>query len=596
MKLSMLISPGIWDLLERLRPHLDVTIDLFDRSLAPLIPHRDAPIDTVVRTMAAAAASADDPSDRFQAAVRTGHHQVVAVGALRLGLFPLRSDRTVIGLLVAAGATPGESEAAVGGGRGAANHDTDLERRLERLGWSLRATIEADISTHARLSDEEQRSRWVATILRFLEHLSSCPNERELFQTVVEGAAIWGDFDARVYRRTLGGSFVLEAALASVVATGVPRSFPSAVLATHPGVTRITSIAELEQLGAVTSLGEMLVMPLPGTEPAPYLFTVGGVVDAHFERVFSVVCRTLGSCVDQLATARARELQARLMRHVNDARLRFPAHATTLLGEIAAATGATHARLLLGERAGQAPRVLAAAGGSALASLPTEFPAAGSIRRPDRLVVGLDLGEGRPAWLDLGTTTTREFTHADAVLAEAGARVAEVWLAGAMQALAMSATGQSGPLAPQGFEARIQEEVERARRFRLEAGLLLVEPEAAPETHVLALAPMLETLRGQLRASDLVGRLVTGQLAALLVHTNAEGGAVVAARLRPPLMRVAIEGGLRGIRLGTAAYPASGDTATALIAAARADLESERRAAPAVTAPDHSGTAHSAPR
>ena len=29
-----LVSPGTWDLLERLRPHLDVTVDLFDTKLA----------------------------------------------------------------------------------------------------------------------------------------------------------------------------------------------------------------------------------------------------------------------------------------------------------------------------------------------------------------------------------------------------------------------------------------------------------------------------------------------------------------------------------------------------------------------------------
>jgi hypothetical protein len=36
MKLATLISSGTWELLERLRPHLDVTIDLFDATLSPL--------------------------------------------------------------------------------------------------------------------------------------------------------------------------------------------------------------------------------------------------------------------------------------------------------------------------------------------------------------------------------------------------------------------------------------------------------------------------------------------------------------------------------------------------------------------------------
>jgi GGDEF domain-containing protein len=572
MKLSMLISPGIWDLLERLRPHLDVTLDLLDRSLAPLLPEGNETTARTVRRLASEARVAD-ATNRFQVAVRTGQHQVFVADDVHVGLFPIRGDRSAIGVLVVAAPAGSATSASPRNGAPAGQFD-EIDRRLERLGWSLRATIEADISTHAKLSDEEQRSRWLATILRFVEHLYACRSDRELFSAIVEGAAIWGDFDARVYARDLGGQYVLASALSSAP-IGTASAFPGALLAAHPGIARISSIAELEQLGWVGNVGEVLTIPIGDGDPAPYLFAVGGTVDAHFERVFTVVCRTVASCLEHLATACARQLHARLIGRVSNCRLRFPAPASQLLGDVASAVGAAHARILLRDAPVDEPRVLAAIGGSPLSSLPREFPQSGIARTPQRLLISLDASASTSAWLDLGTVGERAFTPADASLAEAGASVIEVWLAGALQGLVHSGHALTATLGVQGFEARIQEEIERSRRFKLDAALLVAHtPDTSRERHVLALAPIVDALRSQLRASDLVGRLSTGDLAALLVHTDGRGAAAVAARVAQRLAQVGAELGMPAAQLGTAAYPAAGDSAASLVAAAMQGLAS----------------------
>ena len=563
MKLSMMLSPGIWDLLERLRPHLDVTLDLFDPSLAPLVPDRAGPSGRVVRQLMAAPPDAGT-GQQVQAALRTGQHQVFEAAGMRLAIFPLRHDRVVIGLLTLA--EPAKH----------ADHDasTAVLHRLERLGWSLRATIEADVRTHERLGGEERRSRWLASTLRFLEHLYHFRDEHDLFSTLVEGAAIWGDFDARVYRRSLADEFVLEAALPSVIAAPHTSSFPVALLAGHAGVARISSIAELEQLGWSPAVGEILLMPVPGTDPAECLLTVGGLVDAEFEHVFTVACRTLGTCLELLAASRARSLRERLRQRLATCRLRFPAPATALLGDLASATRATDARLLLRETPGGPPRVLAAVGGSPVRRLPSEFPAEGSLKAPDRLVFALQASAGSSAWLDLGRVSGRLFGPSDALLAEAALPVIEAWLNGALQALSSGDGLLSAALATRGFEARIQEEIERARRFNLEAGLLVVASAGqGRDQHALAVAPLVEAIRTQLRATDLVGRLANGDVAALLVQTCARGVATVADRIQQRLLvRVAGELAFPGTMLGKALYPSAGETAAALVQAARDDL------------------------
>jgi GGDEF domain-containing protein len=422
------------------------------------------------------------------------------------------------------------------------------------------------------LSDEEQRSRWLATILRFIEHLYACRSSRELFGAIVEGAAIWGDFDARVYSRDLRGQFVLAASLSSAP-IGTMSAFPSGLLAPHPGVVRISSIAELEQLGWQSSVGEVLTIPIGEADPPPYVFAVGGTVDAHFERVFAVACCTVACCLERLAAARARELHTRLVGHASDRRLRFPAPASQLLADIAGAVGAAHARILLKDAPAEEPRVLAAVGGSPVTSLPREFPPGGAACTPDRLLIALEATPSTSAWLDLGAVGGREFTPADAGLAETGAAVVEVWLAGALQGLVHSGHALGPTLRVQGFEDRIQEEIDRARRFNLEAGLIVIHTfAAARERHPLALAPFVEAARSQLRGSDLVGRLATGDLAALLVHADRTGTATVAARLQQRLAALCADLGVASTRLGTAAYPSGGDRAADLVAAAMADL------------------------
>jgi hypothetical protein len=173
---SPLISPGLWDLLERLRSHLDVVVDLTDLAGGPLLPASDEPTARLTRHLLGVAGS-HGLRDRCAAAASTGEHQVFDTRALHVSVFPLRHDRRVVGLLVLARAIVQEAP-------------PEPERqRLERLAWSLRATLEADMETQQRLGHEEGRARWLATVPRFLEHLHRCDREEALFDALVQGAA-----------------------------------------------------------------------------------------------------------------------------------------------------------------------------------------------------------------------------------------------------------------------------------------------------------------------------------------------------------------------------------------------------------------------
>jgi GGDEF domain-containing protein len=617
MKLSALISPGTWELLERLRPHLDVTIDLFDSQLHALLPeHTDATSQRLRQLVhleslgpARELASTSLLGARLREAMQTATTQLVAVEGLRIGLFPLRHERAVVGVLATAmrsggahaaraddddlGSAPGPSRghAPQGGfartASAAQSHgsvvavdptvrparralDDPASRRIERLGWTLRATIEADIDTHVRLSDEQQHSRWLATTLRFLEHLHACESDGELAEALVQAAAIWGDVDARLYRRTLEGDFALHTALPSV-SDPRPDRLPDAMGGAGLGPTRVTSIAELEQLGWQSpAAGEVLFMPVTTADRPDWMLAAAGRIDTRFERVLGVACRTLAGRFDQLAAQRASRLRARLLTRLAQRGASLPARAASALREVATATGATQARLLAHDDPSGPPRVLAAVGGAPMseAVLPDRSHA-DDVRTPALLTMSLDVGLPRPARLELGTVAAWPFDLRAVALAETGAATIAAWLAGALHGLA-TGYGLDTEAGPGGFEERIRHELERARRFGTQAGVLVVDTtDSSRARHALVLRPLIDIIRSELRAADLLGRLEDGALAALLVHTDAAGTAIVAERLLARLADMARHQRVPAAGVGHAAFPDQGETVPALLGAAR---------------------------
>lgn len=556
----MLLAPSIWNLLGQLRAHLDITLDVLDVSFEPLLPPATDAGHGALRLLASDDGPRRDgvrPRRYFVAALRTGQHQVFDVDGLRVGLFPLRHDRDVVGLLVTASR---ETEA-------------QAERRVERLGWALRSALEADIVTQARLVTEHRQSRWLTGTFRFLEHLYATDDERAMFSAVVEAAAVWGDFDARVYRRDLAGRYVLEAALPSVTAPPESVALPALLLETQGRPTRLSSMAEVEHLGWGATTQEGLLVPLQRADEPEGLLVIGGPLDSHHEQVFTVVGQVLALRLEALKGERQRRLQGALRARLDQRDLRFNARLAAVLRDVSSAVHASHARVLVPEGIGQAPRILAAVGGSPLANAPSVVGPDTRLVTAQRLVLPVSVTAFGGALLDLGTAGTHPFDHADLALATAALEVIRPWLAGALDAFAEAGRGGAFGGLDAGFEARIEDEIERAKRFKLPAGLLVIDThQLVRERHAIALAPVVGALKAHLRSSDLIGRLRDGDLAALLVQTAPQGVVTVAGRVERELMRLSREVDLPPTSLGKAVFPIAGENAADLLAAARSDL------------------------
>ena len=114
-------------------------------------------------------------------------------------------------------------------------------------------------------------------------------------------------------------------------------------------------------------------------------------------------------------------------------------------------------------------------------------------------------------------------------------------------------------------------EVGRARRLKLKGGVLVLGIEAREAAgDVRARGALIQALRSEIRSTDILGQLTTGEFAALLVRANEAGIAAAEKRLRQRIDRLAREHRLPKVSLGSALYPpAEGETPGMLLNRAR---------------------------
>lgn len=442
MKLPMVVSPATWDLIERLRPELDVAIDVYDATLAPLLPDANHGRAQQLRNLANDR-EPDGGRDRLQAAVRGGRHVLFSAAGLRVGLFPIRYHREVAGVLAAAISDQRPEPSADAPPPGdAAVPPEGVDRRIERIGWTLRATLEADIALWEKLDQSEHRARWSDSVLRFLEFLHSCSNEAELFEAVIQAAAVWGDFDARVYRRTLADRFVVDAALPVRLTADGPDYFEAALIDGRPAPFRVTSIAELEQMGWRAASGEVTMLPVgTGHHAAVWLLAIAGPAEDRFLGAFGMLARILTVRIDELLAQRSQRLLGRLRSQLTVAQPSVPATAATLLREFATTLPAARVRLLARDPVRDMLRPLASVGVTLFGAEPARVALGQRVLAPERLVLPLDVDALTPAALDITAAMGTPFSVSDALVAERVAAWFEAWVAGAWRGLHLGSRG-----------------------------------------------------------------------------------------------------------------------------------------------------------
>lgn len=542
-----MLSPALSQVLDRARARSGLDVEIFDGELRTVYPESATELGRVVR---------EDPDLRgsLRETVLMGHSREFDVGGRRVRVSPLRSSRV-----------------ADRGGLLAISGNASADALTEGAAWYefVKAAVEADVATADALRDERQSSRRSLAILRFLRYLLESSTEAELTQALVQAAAVWFDVDARVYRRDLSGDFVLASWLPGIDAdtVAIARHLDSPTLGADREVRRLPASAELGV--AHPAGGEVVLVPLSGSSSVDWVLTLSAAVPHEAESVFPIVARVVGVQLEALHTRRINEARLRFETIVRQSGLAAERLALQLVGELVRTTGADAATLTL-VRDGESRRIVSL---GPHADEPHGVQDDTWVMTPERFICALPLAPKYRAVLEVRPVAGGILSSDAADVSAVFARVLQTWLVGAASSFTdptdVVDVADRVQSAPGLFEKRIEEELERAKRFDLHLSLVLVDL-AAPSP---AVAQIVDALRRELRGSDLLGTMSGRQVAALLTHTDDRGLDNVVARLRRRLADAADRLNIAEVRVGQAAFSPDCRTAAALLSRAVREAE-----------------------
>ena len=497
---SLTLSPACLALLELLERQTGLSLDVVYAWLDPVRRSGGGAIRSLLQDPEVAA--------EILKSLRTGEVRVGIFTAGAIGLFPLRRSRDIAGCLVVSGpASPVLDEA--------------TERlSIESAGALARGIVESDLNLCGQLAASLTATRRIHATLRFLGQVGTYDSDRDVMHAVLHAANIWFDLDCRIYERRPDGRFVPSGALPRDHRPVTPIDSQRAA---HLVAVRRPSPGDLDDVGLDGRAGDVLVLAVGGREPT-WLIVLTGQLDTQVELTFEAIAQVMTGDLQARELARVDRWHRRLAQSTHA--IRTPDVALTeLLEELVTEAGAEGGLVRVLERPG-AGRVAAAVGANALGT----FRSSGDALAWDPNTLELRV----PAAPDITLEVVLSSSHALGVSAgpsgHAWLKALRPWIA---EVAVGAARQQRVEHDARAFEQRIHEEVERARRFDLSLYLLLVGPDEPSTSSAWALYEPLEAVvKGELRSSDLFGRLHKGPLAVLLVHAGEEGARSVTKRLK----------------------------------------------------------------
>jgi GGDEF domain-containing protein len=554
-----MLSTALSQLLERARTRFGLEVEILDAELQHVYPESGGDLGRLIEESPAVRRALLD-------ALAAGRPENLNRGGMNYRVFPLRRSarlRNGSGLMAIRGSAQAES--------------------LNMEPWSdlARAVVEADFAAADALSDERQNSRRLLATLRFLRHLVDTDTEADLSEAVVQAAAVWFDADARIYERDLAGDYVLHTALPGAEVEEAGRRLNSLCLPGSNEVTRLRGVPEGWQSAAGS---EVVLVPLWGGGPPEWVLALIGDIPQDAEAVFPILGRVVGVQLEAMRARRRDRVRDRVESLLAATGRPQDATAAQVVGELVHSTGASSAALAL-NRDGRWRRLVS------LGSIAPAPSTEGGVQpdwlfTSDQFVCEFQLDAGVRAVLELRPDPGKIFTPDAALVTRVTAGLLQVWLRAA-EPLLLAKPAQPGqparPAEPLSREAmtpvmsaflrRLDEELERAKRFDLRLSLVLIDVTWQMPGEGEAVTQLQEALRRELRGSDVLGKMNGQRVAALLTHTDAPGSHKVVGRVRRRMAEAARQLNLGGITIGHAAFSPDCLTAEALVSQAMRDAE-----------------------
>jgi hypothetical protein len=540
-----MLSSSLSQLLERARTRFGLEVEVLDATLQHVYPASTTALGRMIEESPVVRQS-------LLAALADGRPEQLGDAGAQYQVFPLRRAARV------------RQASALVAVRRSERHTESID---DQRAWPelARAIVEADFAASEALSDERQHSRRLLATLRFLRHLVETDTEADLARAIVQAAAVWFDVDARIFQRELSGEFVLHTALPGAHVEEKAKRLSAHWLGESAEPIRTGPISEW---GQTASGADIVLVPLSVGANPDWVLALIGAFPQDAESLFAVLGRIVGVQLETIRSKQRDRSRIEFQKLVEEGAAVPELLAVRFVRELADKTGAAYASLVL-NRQGQERRIVCIGSSSEVPS--ADVSSATEQFTPTQFACRLPLGDRTFALLDLRPAPGESFRSEAELVTRVAVRVLQAWLIGAESSLG-DVTRESVRSEASEFSRRIEEELERAKRFDLRLSLVLINIASAPGAERLT-ALMQAAVRQELRGSDVLGVMNGDKVAALLTHTDSAGSNMVVARLRRRLAETASRLNLTGVRVGHAAFSPECRTASALLSQAARDAQ-----------------------
>lgn len=496
--LAGIIRSGILPALLDLRDRMYWSIEIVDSSLNPIMGTGSDSTESrrLLSTLTAQPlrAAARDAMDRVEPTV-------VTIGTLVVVCTPIVLHKQAAGAVLVAGNHRATDSAVV-------------RSRIERLGAWIAQSVELHATSPA--AGVTSSMRQVSSLLVILRRAAAKGSEEDVVCAFVEALTVWQDVDAWGYRGTLVGTFQLAARLPGSTAS-VPEQLERGSVGHLTGVTRLS--AEVARQLGFASDNELVVVPVSTDAAAEWLLVLPVAADEYRRSTVAVYCDFLGPALDAVAAVESLRLTWNMVEHLLDRQLteRFEV-AHKALEDLSVAAGA-HAWLTISTRAGGRVVTIDTSGDT---GTPQD-----ALEGRD-ISLNLDAGPLCVAALGLRAPADRVLTRRELTLLRSGAETLAPWIKAGAGRLTLI---NERRLAFRSFDRFVERQARHAAVRRDDVSIIVIALGAGAQFLEITQAWIAE-VRRHLRATDMTGRLSSGDIGILLLETPPRRAHYVAQRLQ----------------------------------------------------------------
>lgn len=366
---------------------------------------------------------------------------------------------------------------------------------------------------HADTTEFQQLS----SLYRLLKRAVATRSEREILRTFVEALAVWQDAESMAYIGDVTGRFVLDVSLPGSDRSSVPRMLDSHQIPDDMTTVRLPP-AEREAIG-FHGPTDVILSRVSGRATSEWVIASRAPTDSLAEARLAVYVEAVSQALTEMSAVESSRLTWAMLQHLlptTDAIDRAAQGAVDALG------AAIDGEIYVAVARGDGSRVLTIGEPKDVGLL------AGPTRTPTVLTLPIDVPLPFVAAIGVRRKTDVPLAGREERLLQSAASTLGAWLSMVAPRLPARTERRTGP---RSFDHLVEQQARDAHAEEKEFSVMVVVLGPDPPEHHVTHACVAQ-IRGQLRPSDMAGRLSSGHIGVALPDTPPDGATVVADRLR----------------------------------------------------------------